>query len=502
MNRVLHVVFSALAFALIACCGIALTRATWGVSSIWPASGLMVGFLYEGRKTRWRDVAVAVFIGSLLSNLWLRSEAVSAFIFALGNVAEVLTAAYVVRRRHASVTAVPHPRGLFGFLLLAALVPAGLSALLVGVMVHAFLDWPARTVALTWLYSDALGLAIFLPLGALARRVCRNPAAPFRTKGASRALLARCVTGAAAHAVMLIVSLLIFSSKHYAAAYWALPPVVLGVLWAGSYAAVTGTFLTAVVAVICTVDQPLNSAFGRFVEPAQAIVEVQGFTVACMLTAYLMAAILADRQRYLRHTIRSHRRQLRLAGHLRVANEELNALAHRDPLTGLANRRRFDSALADAIQQTSRANRTLGMMFIDVDWFKKYNDTYGHHVGDDALCAVANALRKGLPESTTVARIGGEEFAIVWPDTDEGALLSFARETVQAVSNLNLPHSGSAYGRVTVSVGVIAIQGSRTTLPTDLLVKADAAMYRAKQEGRNRYAFDRASERLTLPSPA
>lgn len=489
MNRALHVIVCSVAFALIASLGIALTRATWGVSSVWPANGLIVGLLYKGRKTQWCHIALAVFIGGVLSNLWLRSDAFSTLIFSLGNVAEVSSAAVVLGRQHAPVTAMPHPRGLFRFLVLAALLPAGMSALLVGLLAHAILDWPMRTLAMTWLSSDALGLAIFLPLGFHVRQAFRNAARRLRAKGAHRTLLGRLAVGAAAHLIILLVSELIFNPAHYVAPFWALPPIVLSVLWAGSYAAVTGTFLTAAVAVVSTVSQPLNSAFGKVLQPAQAIIEVQGFALACLLTTYLMAAILSDRQRYLRHTARSHCAQTRLADRLRVANEELNALAHRDPLTGVANRREFDASLAKAIKETSTSDRELGLIFIDVDWFKKYNDCYGHQKGDEALCAVADALQMNLPQGTTVARIGGEEFAIIWPDVHRDTLVHCARQAVSRVSVLGIPHGGSSHGRVTVSVGAIALQPSPTTLPAELLVKADAAMYRAKQEGRNRYAL-------------
>ena len=495
-NRLLHIGWATVIFMAAAAVGLVATRATWGISCIWPANGLVVGLFYRGKNTHWIDLSIAILIGGLLSNLLLLSDSISGIIYSVGNIVEILGVRLALRGRTLPGH-VPHPRGLFRFLFFAALLPASAAGMVVGALSHAALAWPFGNITISWLYSDTLGLAVFFPVGLLARAAFRAFRKSFPSRPAvsvaivsnmGKALGRQCAVGVAAHGLMLLVSILVFTHPHRLPSFWALPPLILGVLWAGSYAAVTGTFLISALAVIITMRDPTGSAFGKFSEPAQAILQVQGFMLACMLTVYLMAAILQDRQRYLRHATRGHSMQLRLADKLRMANDELNALAYRDPLTGLANRRAFDDALNEAIQTHAEEHAKIGVMFIDVDWFKAYNDAYGHQRGDETLRLVASALYAALPYQSVVARIGGEEFAIVCPHTDETALAQFAQETVARVANLHTPHTSSAHGRVTVSVGITVQPCSKATLAKDLLLMADKAMYQAKLNGRNGYA--------------
>ncbi len=170
------------------------------------------------------------------------------------------------------------------------------------------------------------------------------------------------------------------------------------------------------------------------------------------------------------------------------AQDELQRLATRDGLTSVANRRAFDSTLDTEWRRASRESRALSLLMIDVDYFKRFNDTYGHQGGDDCLRRVAAAMSGVIKRaSDSLARYGGEEFAILLPATEpEGALL-LAERIRAAVEAIALPHAGSDIARhVTVSIGVASMRSTEGSLPAQLVAAADAALYRAKHEGRNR----------------
>jgi two-component system chemotaxis family response regulator WspR len=175
---------------------------------------------------------------------------------------------------------------------------------------------------------------------------------------------------------------------------------------------------------------------------------------------------------------------------LATVNRELSLLARQDGLTALANRRRFDEALHQEHDRAARNSQNLGVILLDVDCFKLFNDTYGHPAGDRCLQAVAAAIESALHRPQDLAaRYGGEEFAILMPETDEEGAERVARRIQAAIRDSALPHSGSPCGTVTVSMGV-AVAAPRPRMdPADLIRQADAALYRAKRDGRDRICW-------------
>lgn len=172
---------------------------------------------------------------------------------------------------------------------------------------------------------------------------------------------------------------------------------------------------------------------------------------------------------------------------LRVANERLQALSMTDGLTGIANRRRFDSVLEAEWSRAARLGSPLAVGLLDIDHFKQYNDHYGHQDGDACLRRVAAEFAAQMQRSgDLVARYGGEEFAFIAPATDADSALAMARRVCKALEALDLPHAGTAAGRLTVSMGVAACMPDPAQIPESVLRAADAALYRAKQLGRNR----------------
>ena len=175
---------------------------------------------------------------------------------------------------------------------------------------------------------------------------------------------------------------------------------------------------------------------------------------------------------------------------LQQANVRLEAFGRTDGLLQIANRGYFDDRLAHAGASAQRRQQPLGLLMIDVDEFKRYNDHFGHQAGDACLQAVARAVQGSLQRATDLlARYGGEELAVILPDVDAPGAATVAARVVASVAALALPHpASSAAACVTVSVGVAArvpcmpLQGSLAALVAD----ADAALYRAKATGRNR----------------
>lgn len=171
---------------------------------------------------------------------------------------------------------------------------------------------------------------------------------------------------------------------------------------------------------------------------------------------------------------------------LEAANRRLEQLAQHDGLTGLANRRHLDERLGHALSLALRERSDLALLMIDVDDFKSYNDAYGHLQGDQCLKAIAGALTRAATRPTDlVSRFGGEEFAILLPETDENGARQVAEAARQAVLALKLEHAPAKLGIVSISVGFAVVNEAITTAST-LLGSADEALYAAKRGGKNR----------------
>ena len=162
-----------------------------------------------------------------------------------------------------------------------------------------------------------------------------------------------------------------------------------------------------------------------------------------------------------------------------------------DPLTGIHNRRFLDENLKRAMDSLSRSGSLLSLMMIDIDHFKKYNDTYGHDSGDACLTTIAKTLAKSPSRADDfVVRYGGEEFAVVLPNTDERGARLLANKLLKNVRNCNIPHESSdTADHVTISIGVTTGKVEHTQSVSMYVKRADEMLYKSKQDGRNRYSF-------------
>lgn len=171
---------------------------------------------------------------------------------------------------------------------------------------------------------------------------------------------------------------------------------------------------------------------------------------------------------------------------LEEANNKLEALSNTDGLTNIANRRRFDQMLQQEWNRAMRTGSPLALIMLDVDWFKHFNDHYGHLAGDDCLRALAQAVAQSARRAGDLAaRYGGEEFVMLLPNTHLEEALEVAQLIQQKIAALAWPHDGSLHHFVTVSMGIATLRPSSAYLPEDLVRNADNALYRAKATGRN-----------------
>lgn len=202
-------------------------------------------------------------------------------------------------------------------------------------------------------------------------------------------------------------------------------------------------------------------------------------------------------ERYLRRDY-LHARLLTLDNErIQAMADQLERLSFLDGLTGLANRRYFDSSLDKAWRTCMRENAPLTVIMLDVDFFKPYNDEYGHQQGDQALRDLAATIAaQAVRPQDLVARYGGEEFVALLPWVDDASAGHVAERILQAVRDLKLPHSSSACAdHVTVSAGVATLVPAAELQPASLVAAADEALYQAKHQGRNRWV------RATTVSP-
>jgi diguanylate cyclase (GGDEF)-like protein len=174
---------------------------------------------------------------------------------------------------------------------------------------------------------------------------------------------------------------------------------------------------------------------------------------------------------------------------LSIANirlrEALRTQSVRDALTGLYNRRYLEETLEREMRRAARAEQSLGILMIDLDHFKNFNDTYGHDAGDAVLRETGASLTKGIRAEDFVCRFGGEEFVVILPTADPETSRTRAERLRTKMRELTIMYQGKSLGMVTISVGVAAFPAHGTS-PKELMAAADAALYEAKRGGRDK----------------
>ena len=198
---------------------------------------------------------------------------------------------------------------------------------------------------------------------------------------------------------------------------------------------------------------------------------------------------LKNREKHLSQLVEQRTDALNRANEqLATANQEMERLSLTDPLTQLPNRRNFEIIFDQEWKRCSRESHPLSILMIDIDFFKPYNDSYGHLLGDSCLKQVAASIQRCISRAGDfVARVGGEEFVAVLSNTHSQGAYKVAERVRLSVEELHIPHRSSASGSVvTISIGVVTIVPGRDKVSDELMALADRALYQAKEEGRNR----------------
>jgi two-component system cell cycle response regulator len=199
--------------------------------------------------------------------------------------------------------------------------------------------------------------------------------------------------------------------------------------------------------------------------------------------------------------IRAGKRIVDLQKELTETNKRLELLSITDGLTKLHNHRYFQDELARAFEESQRYQRPLSLAMIDIDFFKKINDTYGHAVGDDVLKYAARLYRTSVRSTDLVARYGGEEFAVMMPETALDDAIAFA-EKIRTMVEQSPMETQAGNVPVTISIGVASVPHTRIHSAKELIIAADKALYRAKRSGRNQVQAERRRDGSRTPRVA
>jgi diguanylate cyclase (GGDEF)-like protein len=464
------VLLAALAFG-----NIALMKQSGGIPVIRPGQGLLLGILLTSPPSeRIRHCLVGLF-GLTAGIAATGASLASCLIFSSITVLDVLIAYGLVRRFMVHELDLLDPLSLVRFVGLAAVVMPLINTAVFAVMPQLRTpDYSPGIIMATFL-SNSLGVIVLLPFVWL-----------FRSGDFTRSIDRRSAESLAISLLITVATALcVFSQSRYPLLFVAIPPLVISVFLAGTM----GGALSLVAAVAIAFLFTLGGA-GPTVLMAQAgnverIIIIQIFSCMAAAVVLLLSAVLDQRNR--------------AQALLEETQHMLLQLATVDKLTGLANRHRFDEVLANECRRAARTAEPLSLLLLDVDHFKLFNDSYGHQAGDECLRALAAAIRFCCQRPADLcARYGGEELAVVLPNTGEAGALEVAAQLLCAIRELAIPHAGNQKcgGIVTASIGVTTASAEELAYDPERLIQlADLHLYEAKRLGR-----DRAIARDTMAS--
>ena len=433
-----------------------------GWTILWPLNGVTIAILLMHPRSEWPAILIGVGIGSGIGECLDGNSVGIELLLRPISLLEVTISALLLPRFSTLGEWLRKPR-IFTQFLGALLLGPSISGVLAALVFHLSAHQGYLSAFDDWAPSDALGIAVTMPLALSLRttemRDLFRPAQFFKTLS---------VLGLA-----FLVAGLVFGVSRYPLLFLLYPAMFLveSVLaFSGSAVAVLGV---ALIAVYLTGGG--LGPFGVWPKdlPVSRDVAIQIYLGFQLLALFPASILLLERRR--------------MATELSDTNEQLLMLASLDGLTGIPNRRSLDERFAQEWSRAVRLQTPVGLVMIDIDHFKQYNDLYGHHAGDECLQAVARVLYSEVRRTHDhVARFGGEEFALLLPHTDVEGAVHMAEILREAVENLAIDHRGCANGVVTVSIGCAAITPKLGENKLSLLQMADAALYEAKRSGRNR----------------
>ena len=408
---------------------------------VWPSAGIaLAAFLILGTR-----IWPAILVGAFLVNYTVAGALVPSAGIALSNTLEGLVGTFLINRFANGRQCFARPSDIFRFAAITAVISTTVSATC-GVTILS-LTGQARwsdygSIWLTWWLGDAAGAMVVTPVLVLWSR-------PFRSLWRRRQAL---------EAAVLLVSLLVvsqlvfgglFSDKNYPLDFLCLPFLLWAALRFEQREAAAAVLLLAGVAIRGSLW-----GYGPFVRPSQneSLLLLQSFMGVASVMTLSIAAVVSARRR---------------------ATDQLRLLTITDPLTGLANYRHLIDVLESEMRRSSRSGRTFGVLFLDLDRLKAINDRYGHLVGSRAICRVGDVVRGSIRSIDTGVRYGGDEFAVILPETDDSA----ARRVAQRISERLAQDREEPPVSVSIGVAVYPRDGDTAKV---LLATADRHLYAEK----------------------
>lgn len=448
---------TALVFGVAAYLGAELTRQSGRVAALWPANGILLAIMMLARKRELSAFFVCAFIANVVANRINGDTLPTAFFLAACNSLEVGVALLLMRLYALpDWTRLELPRVLAAFWVSVCLLAPLAAAVAAALGLTLLEDANTAQVFGIWFMADAMGLAIVTPLVLLLMRDgFRTSLASVQRREALFALL-----------LLVAITLGVFYQSRYPFIFLVFPPLVVVAFFADFFGVALGMACVSIIAIALTVvgKGPLSLIPDTGLR--EQVLVIQVFLAALVIMGFPVAASLNER---------------------RKVEQALEKLATTDPLTGLATRRRFAEYFHTTWASALRERTPVAVMMVDIDFFKRYNDSYGHPQGDECIKTVAGLLRSIASRPLDmVVRYGGEEFLLLLPDTSlQGAGL-LAAEIHQSLGGKHIQHRESLHGDVTVSIGLEALIPDAGMTSDSLIAAADRALYEAKRAGRAR----------------
>ncbi len=431
-------------------------------TAVWPPSGVaLAALLLLGRR-----VWPGIWLGATLVNLTVASSLVTALIIGSGNTLEALAGAELVRRFIGIPRRFERGRDVVVFVAAAAAsCTIAATVAVVSLALGGAVSWPQFLPNWwTWWQGDVTGIVIVAPL--ILNWSLRRAATWPREKKLELACFGL---------LLLIVTHLVFihggvagTPPSFSLTFAILPFMIWAALRFSQRVVTTAIAASCAFAVYYTIGglHPFPQTSRN-----ESLLTLLAFISTVVVTGLVLSAVMVERGRVMERLAR--------------ALDGLREQAMTDPLTGLYNRRYLLEFLQREWIRAKRSESTLGVIMIDIDHFKRVNDTFGHQAGDLVLTVVSSLLRMHIRSSDIVCRYGGEEFALVLPEASLESVRRRAEEIQAAIGRLQLKHGDVALGRITASLGV-ALFPDNADGPDTVLHAADDALYAAKDAGRDR----------------
>jgi diguanylate cyclase (GGDEF)-like protein len=451
---------------LLACSwfGIALSRQSEGVATIWFTNGILFALVITKPRNLWVRYFLIGILADTLADVIYGDPFRLSIGIALANSVEVITSCLILTRWFGHPFNLSKRRPLLAFLGVAVIGATAITSALGASWTMLFVNaGPWWRLFRTWYLGDILGMAIIAPLVFILQR-------PGFFSMLQREKLLKTLS---LIAIPAVATVLVFNHSSDPLIFFIFPPLLLVVFRLGFPGTVLAIFVVAGISIGFTVSGRGPLMLIADSTMLHRIVIEQIFVAVALFTTFPVAALLEERK------------ALELS--LQKSEQRYRELANADALTGLANRRGFDEQLEAEWQRATTAHESVAILLMDVDLFKSYNDIYGHIGGDECLRCIANVIAGSLQRSSDRAsRFGGEEFAVILPNTELDRAFVVAENIRKAVAAMNLPHPHNPHGHQTISIGVAATIPIQDESALSLLTQSDHALYRAKDMGRNR----------------